>query len=74
MNNINLRIVSDADTILNAVNELPTQSEEWVDANEEWSKDNDEEDFIISDGECRNQRPIIWMVLWLRQESEADMA
>jgi len=68
MNNVNLRIVSDADaqfltfimntdSVLNALNELPTQLEDWVDAIKEWSKDNDEEDFIISDGET----PIGWL-------------
>ena len=68
MNNVNLRIVSGADaqfltfimntdSVLNALNELPTQLEDWVDAIKEWSKDNDEEDFIISDGET----PIGWL-------------
>lgn len=68
MNNINLRIVSDddaqfltdimnTDTVLNALNELPTQLEDWVDAIKEWNKDNDEEDFIISDGDT----PIGWL-------------
>lgn len=68
MNNINLRAVSDADaqfltfimntdTVLNALNELPTQLEDWADAIKEWSKDNDEEDYIISDGET----PIGWL-------------
>ena len=62
MNNINLRTVSDADaqfltfimnidTILSALNELPTKWEDWTYAIKEWSKDNDEEDYIISDGE-----------------------
>ncbi|MBQ3090802.1 MAG: GNAT family N-acetyltransferase [Oscillospiraceae bacterium] len=68
MNNVNLRIVSDADaqfltfimntdSVLNALNELPTQLEDWVDAIKEWSKDNDEEDFMISDDET----PIGWL-------------
>ena len=68
MNNINLRIVSEADaqfltfimntdSVINALNELPTQLEDWLDAIREWSKDNDEEDFIISDGET----PIGWL-------------
>ena len=62
MNNIKLRAVSDGDaqfltfimntdSVLNALNELPTQLEDWVDAIKEWSKDNDEEDYIITDGE-----------------------
>jgi len=68
MNNIKLRAVSDddaqflaslmnTDTVLNALNELPTQLGDWMDAIKEWSKDNDEEDYIISDGEI----PIGWI-------------
>lgn len=68
MNDIKLRTVSDADaqfltfimntdTVLNALNELPTKLEDWTDAIKEWSKDNDEEDYIISDGEA----PIGWL-------------
>lgn len=68
MNNIKLRAVSDGDaqfltfimntdSVLNALNELPTQLEDWVDAIKEWSKDNDEEDYIITDGEI----PIGWL-------------
>ena len=68
MNNIKLRAVSDGDaqfltfimntdSVLNALNELPTQLEDWVDAIKEWSKDNDEEDYIITDGE----NPIGWL-------------
>lgn len=68
MNNIRLRAVSDADaqflafimntdSVLNALNELPTQLEDWVDAIKEWSKDSDEEDYIISDDET----PIGWL-------------
>ena len=68
MNNIKLRAVSDGDaqfltfimntdSVLNALNELPTQLEDWIDAIREWSKDNDEEDYIITDGEI----PIGWL-------------
>jgi len=68
MNNIKLRALSDVDaqflafimntdTVLNALNEWSTQLEDWVDAIKEWSKDNDEEDYIISDGET----PIGWI-------------
>ena len=68
MNNIKLRTVSDADapflafimnieTVLDALNELPTQLEDWEDAINEWNNDNDEEDYIISDGET----PIGWL-------------
>lgn len=68
MNAINLRAVSDVDaqfltfimnidSILNALNEQPTKLGDWVDAIKEWSKDSDEEDYIISDGET----PIGWI-------------
>ena len=68
MNNIKLRTVTEADaqfiyfimnidTVLNALNELPTKLEDWVEAIKEWSKDNDEEDYIISDGEI----PVGWL-------------
>ena len=66
--NIKLRTVSDGDaqflsfimnteTILNALNEQPTQLEDWVEAIKAWREDNDEEDYIISDGET----PIGWI-------------
>ena len=68
MNDINLRTVSDVDaqfltfimnidSILNALNEQPTKLRDWVDTIKEWSKDSDEEDYIISDGET----PIGWI-------------
>ena len=68
MNDIKLRAVSDADAqfltfimnidaVLNSLNELPTKLEDWTAAIKEWNKDNDEEDYIISDGET----PIGWL-------------
>lgn len=68
MNNIKLRSVSDrdaqfltfimnTDSVLNALNELPTKLEDWIDAIKAWSGDNDEEDYIITDGEI----PIGWL-------------
>ena len=68
MNNIELRAVSDADaqfltfimnteSVLNALNELPTQLEDWKDAIKAWSKDSDEEDYII----CDDETPIGWL-------------
>lgn len=66
--NIKLRAVCDKDapflfqimnseSILDALNELPTQLCDWEDAIKEWSKDDDEEDYIICDGES----PIGWI-------------
>ena len=68
MNNIKLRAVSSADAqflfsimnldaILNALNEVPTQLDDWMGAIKEWSRDDDEEDYIICDGET----PIGWL-------------
>lgn len=68
MNDIKLRTVSDADaqfltfimnadTVLNALNELPTRLEDWINAITEWSKDRDEEDYIITIGEI----PVGWL-------------
>lgn len=68
MNNIKLRTVSAADAqflfsimnldaILNALNEVPTQLDDWMGAIKEWSRDDDEEDYIICDGET----PIGWL-------------
>lgn len=68
MNKVKLRTVSDTDaqflafimnndTVLNALNELPTQPEDWAAAIQEWSKDNDEEDYII----CHGETPIGWL-------------
>lgn len=62
MNDIRLRAVTDddapfltfimnTDAVLNALNELPTQLEDWVCAIREWKHDEDEEDYIICDGE-----------------------
>ena len=78
MNNIKLRAVSDddaqfltyimnTDSVLNVLNELPTQLEDWVDAIKEWSMDNDEEDYIICDGET----PIGWLGINSLESSDA---
>ena len=58
MDNITLRPVNNADTeflysimnheaILDALNEVPTNFQDWLDAITEWSRDEDEEDYII---------------------------
>ena len=68
MSNIKLRAVSNddaqfltfimnTDAILNALNELPTQFEDWVTAINEWLADNDEEDYIIS----IDDTPVGWL-------------
>ena len=68
MGNIKLCTVSDTDaqflcsimntdTILDALNELPTQLGDWIDAINEWSRDDDEESYIIYNYEV----PIGWI-------------
>ena len=68
MNNIKLRTVSIADahflysimnmdTILNVLNEVPTQLEDWIDAVKAWDKDDDEEDYMI----CDRENPVGWI-------------
>lgn len=68
MDNIKLRIVCEedaqflfsimnTDTILEALNEVPTQLCDWEEAIKEWNIDDDEEDYIIIDGKA----PIGWL-------------
>ena len=68
MDRITLRAVSDADvqflfsimnidSILNVLNEVPTQLDDWMEAIQTWNQDNDEEDYIVCDGEM----PIGWL-------------
>ena len=44
-------------SLLQILNEVPTELHDWVDAIEEWSHDNDEEDYIVFDGDT----PIGWL-------------
>lgn len=46
-------------SILHALNELPTQMQDWTDAITEWLCDKDEEDFIV----MRGNTPIGWLGL-----------
>lgn len=68
MNNIKLHAVSDndapflfsvmnTDSILDALNEVPTQLCDWEDAIKVWSGDDDEENFIIS----YDETPVGWI-------------
>lgn len=68
MNNIRLYAVCDDDVrflhyimnidiVLDSLNEVPTQLCDWTDAIKEWNHDDDEEDYIIKDGET----PIGWL-------------
>ena len=44
-------------SVLDALNELPTRIQDWEDAIRTWSRDGDEEDFIVTDGTA----PIGWL-------------
>lgn len=66
--NIRIRSVSENDTgflnqlmnhpsVLQALNEKPTEKQDWADAIKEWLCDSDEEDFIIMNGDV----PIGWL-------------
>ena len=68
MYNIKLRAISsndapflfsimNTDIILKALNEVPTQLCDWIDAIREWSTDDDEEDYVI----CDDETPIGWL-------------
>lgn len=68
MNKIELKIVSEMDAsflhsvmnvnaILDALNEVPTQLNDWNDAIKEWNADDDEEDFIIK----YDDTPVGWI-------------
>lgn len=67
LNNIKLRIEEDKDAgflfsiinmepILDALNEVPTKISDWADAIKMWNEDDDEEDYIVTDGDV----PIGW--------------
>ena len=43
--------------VMQALHEVPTTLRDWADAIGEWAKDEDEEDYIVFDGE----RPIGWL-------------
>ena len=68
MDNITLRAVCKADAeflysimnheaILDALNEVPTNFQDWLYAITEWSRDEDEEDYII----CLNGESVGWL-------------
>ena len=79
MDNVTLRTVCKSDAeflhsimnheaILDALNEVPTNSQDWLDAIAEWSCDEDEEDYII----CLDGEPVGW--LGINGLSSADKA
>lgn len=45
------------ESILKALNEVPTQVEDWTDAIAAWNRDPDEENYIIFEGET----PVGWL-------------
>ena len=50
------RLMNDA-SVLQVLNEVPTQLQDWTDAIDAWSRDDDEEDYIIFCGDT----PIGWL-------------
>ena len=79
MNGITLRAVNDSDAeflyfimnheaILDALNEVPTNLQDWLDAIAEWKQDEDEEDYII----CLDGEPVGW--LGINDLTSADKA
>lgn len=49
--------IMNTDSILDSLNEIPTQLGDWEDAIKEWKQDDDEEDYVICDGDT----PIGWI-------------
>lgn len=50
------RLMNDP-AVLEALNEVPTEPQDWTEAIREWLRDGDEEDYIVCDGET----PVGWL-------------
>ena len=48
-----LHLLMNDPPVLQRLNEVPTQQQNWIDAINEWSCDDDEEDYLIFDGNTR---------------------
>lgn len=51
-----LYLLMNCPSVLQRLNEVPTEQQDWTDAINGWSHDNDEEDYIVFDGDA----PIGW--------------
>lgn len=61
-----LTLLMNCPSVLQALNEVPTDLQDWTDAIEAWFRDNDEEDYIVLSGDT----PIGWLgVNGLRNEN-----
>ena len=45
-----LHLLMNYPSVLQRLNEVPTKQQDWIDAINEWSHDDDEEDYIVFDG------------------------
>ena len=52
-----LHLLMNTPSVLERLNEVPTEQQDWIDAINEWSRDDDEEDYIIFAGNT----PIGWL-------------
>ena len=52
-----LHLLMNCPSVLQRLNEVPTEQQDWIDAINEWSHDDDEEDYIVFDGNT----PIGWL-------------
>ena len=52
-----LHLLMNNPSVLQRLNEVPTEQQDWIDAVNEWSHDDDEEDYIVFDGNT----PIGWL-------------
>ena len=52
-----LNVLMNCTTVLQILNEVPTKLQDWIDAINEWSHDDDEEDYIVFD----ENTPIGWL-------------
>lgn len=52
-----LNVLMNCTTVLQILNEVPTELQDWIDAINEWSHDDDEEDYIVFD----ENTPIGWL-------------
>ena len=52
-----LNVLMNCTTVLQVLNEVPTELQDWIDAINEWSHDHDEEDYIVFD----ENTPIGWL-------------
>lgn len=50
-----LHLLMNCPPVLQRLNEVPTKQQDWIDAISEWEHDDDEEDYIVFDGNTPNR-------------------